>query len=547
MKKIAFGALCGLALLGVVSCGKNNNYEIDIVYTTDVHCGVDDNLGYATLKQYYSDIDNKNKILIDSGDSIQGSTLGSMSKGEYIIDIMNEVGYDCMTIGNHEFDYGVDQLKALEEKANFDFLSCNLEYTGKNENKLSNVKPYDIFKFGKKKVGIIGVSTPLSHTSSTPKNFMEDGEFVYNFSAETPQSFYDCVQDTIDECDDKGCDFIVLASHLGLTDDYSPYSVADLVSNISGIDCVLDGHAHYDIEGVVICDENDKTIPILDSGTKLNEFGHLNIKNGKISTKLVKKYDKKDTKIEECIQGYKKLIEDECKKVVCTSDLALSIKDSDGVRMVRNRELPISNLCADAMRIESDAQIGFVNGGGVRADLKSGDITLGNIIDVHPYGNECCVIEATGQNIKDYLEFTTKNTKSNYKKTNVSGDIVADGEFGSFPCVSGIKFSVDTSKTPNIEVDGDGLFLRVNGEYRVKDIQVLNGDVYEDLDLDKIYTVATTEYVAFSMGDGVTAFNNCKKIASGQLDYINLINYFLSLDGKIADKYSTTEGRINIL
>nr|MCR5349808.1 5'-nucleotidase C-terminal domain-containing protein [Acholeplasmatales bacterium] len=225
----------------------------------------------------------------------------------------------------------------------------------------------------------------------------------------------------------------------------------------------------------------------------------------------------------------------------------LSIFDEDGIRMVRTRELPISNLCADAMRIVSDAEIGFVNGGGVRTNLKSGDITYGDIINVHPYGNECSVIKATGKNILDHLEYTTYKTKAEYKTTNDLGVMVPNGEFGGFPCVSGIKFDLDVTKESKVKLDADGLFDKVDGDYRVSNVKVLKDGEYVDIEMNTYYTVATTNYIAFENGDGGTVFKECEKVTSGQIDYQNLIDYIVSLDGKLKDKYSTPEGRINII
>ena len=137
---------------------KVENKDISIVYTTDVHCGINENLGYSSLYKYKEDLKKNNYVaLVDSGDYLQGDLIGAISNGKYIIDIMNEVEYDVITIGNHEFDYGMSELSTRLSEFNGDVVSCNFTYTGTKENKFNMVKPYVIKEYGDKKVGFIGI------------------------------------------------------------------------------------------------------------------------------------------------------------------------------------------------------------------------------------------------------------------------------------------------------------------------------------------------------------------------------------------------------
>ena len=158
--------------------------DIIILFTNDVHCGIEENIGYAGLVQYKKWVEEKTPYvtLVDCGDAIQGEYIGMASNGEYIVDIMNEIGYDLAILGNHEFDYGMEQLEKLISKANAQYLSCNITYTGKNENALTKVKPYEIVEYGDTKIAYIGIATPETTTKATPTYFMEDGEFVYDFA-----------------------------------------------------------------------------------------------------------------------------------------------------------------------------------------------------------------------------------------------------------------------------------------------------------------------------------------------------------------------------
>ena len=147
-----------------------------ILYTNDVHCGIDDAIGYAGLAAYRAAYEKAgyDVLLADCGDAIQGAAVGTISKGEYIVDIMNEVGYSVATIGNHEFDYGMDQFMALKDKAQYDYVCCN--FTDLEGNAV--LTPYVIKELGGWKIAFVGVDTPETFTKSTPTYF-QDGEGNY--------------------------------------------------------------------------------------------------------------------------------------------------------------------------------------------------------------------------------------------------------------------------------------------------------------------------------------------------------------------------------
>ena len=167
MKKSLFCVV--LAMLVLASfCGVYADDAV-ILYTNDVHCGYEDNLGYsavAALKEYYQSVVD-DVLLVDNGDSIQGDVIGAVSQGELVIDFMNAAGYDYAILGNHEFDYGMEQIAKLAEDANFPYIDCNVVYTGTQGNKLNFVKPYVVHEFDDMKVGFVGVATPLSIATST--------------------------------------------------------------------------------------------------------------------------------------------------------------------------------------------------------------------------------------------------------------------------------------------------------------------------------------------------------------------------------------------
>ena len=531
--------------LVVPSCSKKaEDSDIVIVYTTDVHCGVDDNIGYASLAAYINKTKqvSSNFTLIDAGDAMQGNLIGSLSKGKYIIDIMNYLNYDIYAIGNHEFDYGIDELSKRINEFNGDFISCNLSYIGSKENKISKVKPYSIKDYGFAKVGFVGVTTPSTLVSSNPANFIEDGEVVYSFHAET---LFEEVQKNIDECKELGCKYVVLVSHLGYTDNYEPYSSIDLIKNTSGAIAVIDGHSHQVASCNYYKDKSGQMIPLCAAGYKMNAIGRITItKEGDVHLGIINSYSEKDENAQSLIEEINLKIENEVSKVVATSDLAMSIFDPSGIRIVRTREVAIADVVADAYKDASGADIAFANGGGVRADLKAGDITYGDIKNVLPFDNTLCIIKATGAQILDYLEFASRKTEHEY-----TDGTRALGEFGGFAQVSGLKYTIDTTIPSSVIVDESGNFVKIEGERRVKSVQVLQGDEYVPIDADKTYTICSLNFILLDGGDGVTMFEENEVISKNvMLDSEALIRYIVDvLHGSLKEKYEIVGNRITII
>lgn len=523
--------------------------DIVVLFTNDVHCGISDDIGYAGLAAYRNRMLERtdNVTLVDLGDAIQGDVLGTLSDGQIIVDIMNEVDYDLAILGNHEFDYGMTQLGALISDANADYLACNITYTGKGINALTAVEPYRIIEYDNIKVAYIGVTTPESITSSTPSYFMEHGEYVYDFCAGADgNDLYNLVQGYVDECREAGADYVVALTHLGDTEDFAPYSSIDLIHNTEGIDAVLDGHAHSVIPCQIEGNIRGEEVLLASTGTKLNNIGQLTISaEGELSVGLISGYASKDSAIEAFVEEESAAYQSVLGEVVATSDTALSINDENGVRLVRNRETTIGNLCADAYRSVSGAQIAFVNGGGIRDDLPAGNIIFADVIAVHPFGNTLCMVEATGQEILDLLELASSKTEAE-----ASADGVALGEDGTFQQVSGLRYTIDTSIESSVVLDENANFVSVEGDRRVKNVRVMGPTgAWEPLDPEGVYTVASHNYLIKEGGGGATMFmDNELLINEGMLDYQMLITYIIEdLQGNLSEKYSATENRITVL
>ena len=545
-KKICLIAISALSISFLFGCHKPAKQDISIIYTTDVHCGLSNNLGYSSLVHYKEQLEKKNYVtLVDAGDYLQGDYVGAISNGKYIIDVMNEAKYDVITLGNHEFDYGIDVLSERINEFKGDVVSCNVSYIGKHENKLNKVKPYVIKKYGKKKIGFVGVTTPTTIVESSPKNFSEDGEIAYDFGASTTEHFYSLVQQNIDSCKSDGADYIILLSHLGSVSHYSPYTSQEVIEHTSGCLAFLDGHAHVSLPWTTHKNKNNEDTYLVGAGYKLNNFASFTIKkDGSFAYDFIDSYTDKSPRMDNYIKTIEEKVDALGNEVVANIDVDLSITDENGLRMVRNRETPIGNLVSDAYRIVSGAQIGIVNGGGIRDNLSKGDVTYKQIKAVHPFGNVLMMKKTTGAKILDYLEFTSRSVEHERVK-----DGKPLGEDGSFSSVSGLKYSVDTSFESNVILDSANGFAGIDGPRRVKDVQVLIDGEYVPIEENKEYIISSHDFLLEQGGGGAYMFMEDETVSSVQrFDYEVVIEYIVDvLKGHLKDKYSSTEGRINIL
>ena len=522
--------------------------DIVILFTNDVHCAVDTDIGYAGLAAYKEAMKEKTPYvtLVDCGDAIQGQTIGAISQGEYPVDIMNEVGYDYAILGNHEFDYGMDRLEELLYLTETQYLGCNLRYTGSGNNALDAVAPYALAEYGDTTVAFVGVSTPESIAKSTPAYFMdESGNFVYDFCGSSGEELCAQVQAAVDQCRADGADYVIALTHLGTDESSAPFRSVDVIAGTTGIDAVLDGHSHSVIPCDVVENKAGEDVLLSSTGTGLNNIGQLVITaGGNLSTGLIGTFPHIDSGVDAYIKDIQSQFEADLAEVVGHTDVALTTVDSGGVRLIRSRETNLGDFCADAYRAVSGADIAFVNGGGVRADIAAGDITYGDVINVHPYGNNLCVAEATGQEILDALEMGSRDTQAQ-----VSDGDNAVGENGGFLQVYGLRYTIDTSVESSVEVDDMGMFVSCGGARRVRDVEILQADgSYAPIDPGATYTVASHNYMIKEGGDGFTMFmDNALQIDEGMVDYQILMTYLADeLGGAVGGAYSAPQGRITV-
>ena len=379
----------------------------------------------------------------------------------------------------------------------------------------------------------MGIVTPESFTKSTPAYFQDqDGQFIYSFcEGNDGQDLYDAVQAAIDSAKAAGADYVIGVAHLGVDPSSSPWTSYEVIANTNGFDAMIDGHSHSSITETVK-DEDGCDVLLQQTGSKLASVGKLTIdENGHIAAKLVDISSvAPDPEATAYIASITEKFDQLQNTVVASSQVELTIYDENGQRAIRSAETNLGNLVADAYRVMLDGDISFVNGGGIRDNIAPGDITYGDIIKVHPFGNEMCLAEVTGQQILDALEM---------------GSSALPGENGSFQHVSGMSYTVNTAIPSSVVEDDQGMFVKVDGPYRVTEVTIGT----EPLDVNKTYTLASHNYLLKSQGGGFSMFKDVKLIKDCvMIDNQTLIDYIVEeLDGVVGESYAKPAGRITIV
>lgn len=537
-----------LMTFATVSCAEETaeSKGVVILHTNDVHCGFeadDSTFGISELSAYKARLESEgyDVILVDAGDFIQGGVSGTLSDGEYPLQIMNELGYDIAVPGNHEFDYGMETFLKLSKKTDFPYLSVNFTDLRTGEKPF---QAYKIIEADRKKIAFVGITTPETPSSTRPSNFMdENGNFIYGFlGGDDGTALYSAVQNAVDAAYADGADYVFAVGHMG---DYvydDRWSSLAVIRNVSGLNGFIDGHSHSVIEEIVK-DKDGSDVPLASTGTKLQNIGQITITDNTFKCNLVEKGDYTVTNDEKSAEyaAFKRTADylgyidgkfsELVNRVVAKTDVNLTINNPDtGIRAVRNAETNLGDLCTDAFRTGTKADIALINGGGIRADIAAGDITYGQIIDVQPFGNSLCVVKASGQQILDCLEM---------------GAMYMPEENGGFIQVSGLTYKINSYIPSSVTLDENGNFVGVDGEYRVSDVVIMG----KPLELDGIYTVASYDYLLLNGGGGMTMFMNCDVVAKEiSLDYQTLIDFITeNLGGTVGDEYSNPRGNGRIV
>lgn len=526
-------------LFAFILAGCSSNRQADlpqspiiILFENDVHCAVEGYSKIAALKEVYKR-QTPYVTTVSCGDFVQGDIIGSVSQGEYIVDIMNQVGYDAVTLGNHEFDYGIPQQTALMEKLKATPVCANFMNLTTGE---LQYPPFEILQYGTVKIAFLGIATPATATSVSPKTFQDmQGNTIYSF---LPDNFFPAIQQQINAAREQGADYVVALSHLGdVSDGVNPTS-GEFIGKTTGVDVVLDGHSHSNIPGKAVQNLEGEPVLLASTGANFENIGVLELSvDGEFSVFLIETDSvQSDPVLEKFVEEIQRSAVEAGEYIVGESMVDLPHEDEQGGRLTRYKEMPLGNFCADAFRIVLGTDIGVVNGGGIRSGLLSGDLSYNNLISVFPFNNSACVVSLGGQQLLDALEASVYITPE---------------PFGGFLQVSGLRFCVDTSVKSPVEQDDSGLFKEVppGARRRVHDVRILDtaSGEYMPLDTARNYTVGGITFLLRDSGDG-GIFRNATLLHDNLGQDVEILVRYLQqeLGGVIDTRYAAPEGRIII-
>lgn len=460
-----------------------------ILHTNDSHSRVEENMGFAgvsALKKEYEKA-GATVLLLDAGDTLHGLPFATVEEGESIVSLMNMVGYDAMTPGNHDFNYGYQRLLELAEMANFPILSANCIKDDKT------ILPENtIIEKNGIRYGIFGLSTPETATATNPKN-------IEGITFENPVA---AAEKQIAALEAENVDHIIAISHLG-TAQASEYTSKRVAEETKGIDVIIDGHSHTVLEnGLTVGD----TL-IASTGEYINSIGVVVLdEEGNKEAFLVnaETFSQKDEDVVKYINDEKANQDTLLSEVVTTTSV-----DLDGTRnTVRTKESNFGNLVCDAFLAETGADVAILNGGTIRDSIKAGDITQKDLITVFPFGNYVVTKEVSGAVILQALE---------------EGFAGYPDEVGAFPQIAGMKVQFDPSK----EVGERVVSVEIDGK---------------ELDENTLYVAAVNDFVA--SGGDYTEIQNCKTVGEYSSMIEIIVDYMENTD---LSKYATTDGRLTMI
>lgn len=494
-----------------------------ILHTNDVHGAVE---GYAYIAQLKADYEAKGAevILVDAGDFSQGTTYVSSTKGADAVTMMNAAGYDVVTLGNHEFDYGYAQLKENMSKAKFKVVCADV--FNEDGTPIFDASYTYTTKSGVK-VGFFGMETPETQTKANPA-------LIRGLTFADKDAFTKAAADQVAAL--KDADVVICLAHLGVDAESAPYRSTDLYAAVKGIDFIVDGHSH------TVMTKGEKGEPIQSTGTAFKNIGVIVIDNASKKIESNSLYEiKEDTAKDATVAAAAKVIVDRVNNEYGVK-FATSKVELNGAKAPNgNRDVETNNgdLITDAMRwkvlqnkdgltVNEDHVVAITNGGGIRAAIAKGDVTKKDINTVLPFGNTVAVVYVTGEQLLEALEASTFSTPT---------------AVGGFPQVSGINFTIHTGKA----YDKNDATYPKSTYYGPKTINrvVINSVNGKEFKANEVYAVVTNNFCAAG-GDTYYAF----KAASAQfdtgipLDEAVMEYVTKELKGAIGEQYAAPQGRV---
>lgn len=509
-------------LLAIIHTNDTHGHDVAVEGTDDV----EGNFSMAAVPALRDEWEKKGYevLVVDAGDATQGMPLVDLQHGTPAITFMNACGYDLMAVGNHEFDWGPDALAANEKAAKFPFLSANVMDKQTGERRFAANKVVELGTGAK--VGFFGLTTPATMTSASPKD-------VESFVFARDDELVSIAKQQVDELRGQGCDLVVCVGHIG-NEQASGSLSRDLIEQVEGIDLFIDAHDHQEVQ-----EEVAGTL-LVETGCYLHNIGVVVIDDGAPDSDLVAAgtFDGID-------QSVQVLIDEENDRT--NAELAVVLGSTpffmDGNRApgVRTQETNLGDFCADAFRwtasfeLGREVDAGLINGGGLRSSIEAGDISLGTLKMVMPFGNELVVVNVTGAQLLEALESACQG--------------VGTGEpIGAFPQVSNISFEVNATvpfeKGP---VYPDSTYASPAAPGARVTILDVGGRGFSE---DETYSIATNSFIAEG-GDTYHAFKDASDVEAPVtfgFDYEALTSYLVeSCDHAVPEQYAEPQGRIIVV
>ncbi|MBF1362027.1 MAG: bifunctional metallophosphatase/5'-nucleotidase [Megasphaera micronuciformis] len=530
MKKMT--ALLGLAVACLCSTAFAADFSnLVIVHTNDSH-GYDRRAeginGMATVSALKKDFQQqgKNVILLDAGDAIQDNNLVNLSEGKTAIQFMNAAKYDAMALGNHEFDYGADVTQKRIKEAKFPVMSANIyvDATGKP----FAPKTRTILKRGDIKIGVFGLTTPSTVTTSNPLS-------VRGLTFLSQEDLYKAAQREVDALKKDGVDLVVAVGHLGSKPDVAGDRSDDVLEHVKGIDIFIDGHDH------TVKNRYVNGVLLAETGAHLENIGVILYKDGKWQEDLYPygRFTKEDPAVKKIVDKAQTAIDKKLSTVVGNTTVELNGARDPGVR---TEETNLGDLIADAFLWQAQQAVALKgitidgaiqNGGTIRSSIDAGKITENDVLRVMPYHNYLQYVTLKGSVLLEVLEAATCTTPQ---------------AIGAFPQVAGITYTVDTTKpyAEGSQYPHSTYYAPAKPGSRVT-IATVGGKAF---DPEATYCIAMPDYLTYG-GDTYYALTDPAKVdteTTGYLDVDSMKNYIQTvLGGTVGNAYAQPQGRITIV
>ena len=504
--------------------------RVTILHTNDTHAHVDDgSVAFSEIAAEKARLiaAGENVILCDAGDYVQGTALGGFDEGRTVIEIMNAAGYDVATLGNHEFDYGIPAMLRNLKNSTFRNTSCNfLQRKSADDPGRLLLPPYVVVTNGDVRVGFVGVTTPTALVSAKPSTFLDQtGTYrAWDFIAGADGSdLYAAVQNAVNEAATVS-DYVVVLGHLGVSPESANYMSTDVIAHTTNFVAFVDGHSHSEYTGRLVRNAAGENVVLTQSGSYLGVLGFLTFEEGRcVAAGTIYPRSSRDPKVVALEKRLSTEVEKQLGVRIAIADKALcAYVPGTTKRLARSQGCGAGDFAADAALWYANEKAGLVcdfalmNGGNVRADIPAGNVTLKAMRTVQPFAGDVGVVEATGRQVREALEF--------------GAQVVGEGESGGFLQVAGLRYAIDIGVESTLQVDPAGNWTAgpTNGKYRVHDVKVYDAktSAWRPLELNAVYRVVGNAFTLVEGGDGFAMFRGAKVVNNAICtDYLVLAEY----------------------